>query len=208
MRNVSVTAFKKLTQEALATFAINVVSLMSNDPQFASLSAAITDLKNCSDAYSTALTNSVNGGRLLIIEKNKCKKALLNQLSDTAFFVDVLAKGEESIILAAGFSVRKPNSSYTSLEAPLVLKLDNDIKKGVVNVQLEKVEGATVYGIEKCIVTPGEPDGPWMNGDYTSALKFQMTGLESGKTYLFRFRAIGFKGLVSAFSDVESLEVW
>ena len=66
---------------------------------------------------------------------------------------------------------------------------------------------STVYGIEKRIVTEGQPDTAWTNGDYTSACRTKLTGLESGKTYQFKFRAIGNKGLVSEWSAAQEVLV-
>ena len=207
MRIVILSAFKKLSQAELATYAQNVVALMTADQQFAPLSTTVAELKICTDDFAKALTENVNGGRLATIAKNKCKTALMKKLTDTALLVDFQAQGEESIILSAGFDVRKPSTVYTSLDAPLVLKVINETATGIVTVTLEKVMGATNYGVEKRIIVEGEPEGAWTNGDYSSALKFQLKGLESGKTYQLQFRAIGNKGLVSPFSDIETLLV-
>ena len=181
---------------------------MTADPQFASLSAVVAELKVCYDAYSTALTNNVNGGRIATIEKDKCKRDLEKQLTKVALLVDILANSKESIIMAAGFNVCKSEmTSYTSLKAPTVIKLVNESEAGVVTVELEKVPGATNYGIEKRILVEGQPDAPWTNGDYSSACKTQITGLESGKTYQLRFRAIGNSKLVSPWSAISDLLV-
>lgn len=201
MKKVVLSAFAKLGQDALAVYASNVVNLMTTDTQFASLSAATAELKTCYDAYSLALNNNVNGGRVATIDKNNCKDALLSQLKKVALLVDILANGDEAIIMAAGFDVRKDSESYTSLSAPDVLKLINETEAGLVTVRLAKVGGASNYGIEKRIKPEGE-ETAWQNGDYSSALKFQLKGLTSGKTWQFRFRGIGNKGLVSPWSSV------
>ena len=207
MRIVALNAFTRLTQDALSVYANQVITNMTTDKQFSSLKTEIAALKKCYDAYGVALVNNINGGRIATIEKDNCKAALLEQLSTTALLVDLQAKGEESIILAAGFDVRKPASTYTNLNAPSVLKIINESEKGIVSVQLDKVLGATVYGIEKRIKIEGQPDAVWTNGDYTSACKTQLKSLESGKTYQFKFRAIGNKGLVSDWSAMQELLV-
>lgn len=207
MRLIYLGAFTKLPQGELPTYAQNVVGLMTTDPQFAPLSNAVAELKNRTDAFAKALLDNVNGGRLLTLAKNKCKVALIDQLSEVAMLVDLQAKGDESVILSAGFDVRRPATVYTSLDAPLVLDIVNEIVRGRATVTLGKVDGANVYGIEKRIVEPAQPEGVWLNGEYSSACKFQFNGLESGKTYQFRFRSIGNKGLVSPFSSIVELLV-
>lgn len=163
-------------------------------------------MKTRYDAYVVALANNVNGGRIATIEKDKCKKEAKTQLSNLALLVDLLAQGNESIIMAAGFDVHQSPNSYTSLTAPNVLKLINESEAGLVTVQLSKVLGATNYGIEKRIKVEGE-ETPWMNGAYSSALKFQLSDLESAKIYQFQFRGIGNKGLVSPWSSIAEVLV-
>lgn len=199
-------AFTKLGQGALAVYVKNVIALMTADVQFASLSPQIGDLKASYDAYDLALTNNVNGGRMTTIEKDKCKKELLDKMKSLALSVNLLANGNETVIMAAGLDVRKAVGSYTFLTAPNVLKVVNESEPGVVTVVLSKVEGATVYGVEKRKMMDPEPTA-WENGDYSSALKFQLNNLESGKTYQLQFRSIGNKGLVSPWSKVTELLV-
>ncbi len=207
MRVVILNAFTKLSQDALAIYANQVIANMTADKQFANLKTNVEALKKSYDAYNLALVNNINGGRVATLEKDKCKKELIDQMTSVALLVDFQANGDESVILAAGFDVRKPANHYTSLNAPTVLKMINETEKGVVSVMLEKVFGATVYGIEKRIVTEGQPDTAWTNGDYTSACRTKLTGLESGKTYQFKFRAIGSKGLVSEWSAAQEVLV-
>ena len=206
MLKVFLGAFTKLGQDALAVYVKNVIALMTEDVQFASLSPQVADLKVSFDAYDLALTNNVNGGRMTTIEKDKCKKNVLDKMKSVALLVNNLANGSDTVIMAAGLDVRKAAGSYSTLAAPNVLKLINESESGVVTVLLSKVEGATVYGIEKRKMMDPETTA-WQNGDYTSALKFQLTHLESGKTYQFQFRSIGNKGLVSPWSKVVELLV-
>ena len=207
MKSVTLNAFTKLSQDGLAIYAHQVISNMTADKQFANLKTNVEALKKSYDAYNQALVNNTNGGRIATIEKDTCKKELIDQMSKVAFLVDFQANGDETVILAAGFDVRKPAANITSLNPPTVLKMINETEKGVVSVQLEKVLGATVYGIEKRIITEGQVDTAWSNGDYTSACRTKLTGLESGKTYQFKFRAIGNKGLVSEWSTAQEVLV-
>ena len=194
-------AFTKLGQNALAVYVKNVIALMTADVQFASLSSQIGELKASCDAYDLALTNNVNGGRMTTIEKDRCKKEVIDKMKSVALLVNNLANGSDTVIMAAGLDVRKAAGSYTTLTAPNVLKLINEPESGVVTVLLSKVEGATVYGVEKRKIMDPETTA-WQNGDYSSALKFQLNNLESGKTYQFQFRSIGNKGLVSQWSKI------
>ena len=207
MKNVFLGAFTKLPQDSLNTYAKNVVQLMTTDPLFTSLSPAVAALKTVRDAYSVALTNNVTGGQIATIEKNKCKANLLSQLTKVALMVEILADGDSAIILAAGLDLRQAPKSYSSLDAPDVIKVTNETAPGLVTVELMKVEGATNYGIEKRIVTDENPEGVWVNGQYSSALTFELNGLTSGKTYQLRFRSLGNKGLVSIWSPIQQVFV-
>jgi hypothetical protein len=207
MKLIKTTAFTALKQDPLAVYANNVITLMGDNTLFSNLNAEIAVLKQCYDDYAAALSQNVNGGRVATFEKDTCKKALILQLYTVAITVDVLANGQESIILLAGFDVRRPATKYTALNMPTILKVENEKTAGVATLYLVKVPGATNYSIEKRIKTAGSlTDAPWMNGDYSTAAKAKLTDLQSATYYEFRIRAIGNKGLVSEWSPV--VGVW
>ena len=105
MKLILLTVFKQLRDGLLDSYAKNVVTLMTEDAQFASLKTQVAALKIRREAYSTAMTNNVNGGRVATIEKNNCKSALLEQMTEVAQLVEILAKSDERVALAAGFDV-------------------------------------------------------------------------------------------------------
>ena len=180
---------------------------MDTDPQFAVLNSAVAELKTLNDAFLVALVENVNGGRIATIQKNDCKSALLRQLHCLALMVDLKAEGDESIVLAAGFNLKKQPTSRTTLAEPDVAKVTNESTPGLVKIQLTKVKGANNYSVEKRVVTIENPEGVWVTGTYSSSLKIKLTDLESGKLYQLRFRAIGRRGLVSAWSAVREVFV-
>ena len=207
MKLVLLKAFKSLPQGQLADYTNNVITLMTEDPQFSTLEADITVLKKCCDDYSQALLKSMDGGRIKIREKDRAKKKLDYQLTYVARLVDHLAKKDENIILAAGFHTIQPKKIYTSVEIPIILKLMNEEARGVVSLKLRKVEGAYLYHIEKRIKIEGQADDDsWrLYDDYhTTKLKTLLKGHESGKCYEWRCRAVGKSGLISGWSAVVS----
>ncbi len=205
MGQVVMNAFAKLGQDVLAVYAQNVITLMTQDAQFTSLTPQIALLKDCYGAYMPALTDNVNGGRIATVEKDKCKETLINQLRTLGNLVDYVAKGDKSIIRAAGFTSRKSATSYTALVAPSVEKYIVHAASRLVTIQLSKVVGVSLFSIEKRFLVEGE-DTLWISDDYATARRFKISGLVVGKTYQFRIRAIGKGGLVSSWSRM--LEVF
>lgn len=207
MHLVILKAFKDLPQGQLADYAYNVITFMTEDPQFSTLEAEIATLKLCCDIFAQALLNSKDGGRIKTREKDRAKKKLDYQLTYVARLVDYLAKKDESIILAAGFHIRQPKKIYTSVDIPIILKWMNEEARGVVSLKLSKVEGAYLYHIEKRIKIEGQADdASWrLYDDYhTTTLKTKLKGHESGSCHEWRCRAIGKSGLLSGWSAVVS----
>jgi hypothetical protein len=207
MAKVKVLAYKKLPQDSLATNVHNSVDLMTADAQFASAAAEVTEMKTRCTVYENALRENLVGGRMTTILKNDCKKALLQQMDVVAQLVNFISKGSELVILAAGFDISKPAQRYSELETPILLSATNEKATGVVTIYFEKVGGAVNYGIEHRIVVEGETLSVWKNGEYSTRAKCRITGLEAGKYYQFRIRAIGNNSLVSDWSNTEEVLV-
>ena len=196
-------SFKKLPQAELAQFANNVIKSMTKDAQFITLKPFVDALSADYDAFTTAVSNAIYGGILLVREKNRKMDDLTAELVTVAIQVEAFANENEDIIEAAGYQVRETPKPITVLTAPTGLSVLNvsDVS-GAVKLSWKPTPGAVTYGIER--LYSGET--VWQNGDYSTASSTVITDLKPGSQITFHLRAIGTKGKKSGWS--QEVTVW
>ncbi len=196
-------SFKKYNQAEVAQFANNVINSMTKDAQFITLKPFVDDLSADYDAFTTAVTNAIYGGTLLIREKNRKMADLNAELETVAIQVEALANENEDVIEAAGYQVRIPNKPITELMPPSSVSVLNVAdKSGAVKLSWKPTPGAVNYGIERLYA--GET--VWQNGDYSTASTIIISDLKPGSQITFHLRAIGTKGKKSGWS--QEVTVW
>jgi hypothetical protein len=195
--NIIVYSFKQLPQGELPTFTNNVIQRMSTDVRFKDLKPHVDMLKAKYDAYILALSAASDGGRTLIIEKNKRMEELINQLVAVTYFVNILANGDESIAVAAGFEVRRPSKPIEKLPKPEGLRVKNDEVSGAVRLACEKIPGAVNFAIEHLVKDAAD----WKNGKYTTRSEVILPDYQPGSFVEFRIRALGRNGIESEWSS-------
>ena len=92
--------FKKYNQAEVAQFANNVINSMTKDAQFITLKPFVDDLNADFEAFTTAVTNAIYGGTLLVREKKRRMVDLNDELETVANQVEALANGNEDVIEA------------------------------------------------------------------------------------------------------------
>lgn len=195
--------FKRYSQAELALFANNIVNCMTKDEQFITLKPFVDTLKGNYDAFTTAVSDAVNGGTLLIREKNRKMDDLKAELVTVAIQIEALANENEDIIEAAGYQVRETPKPITELVPPAGLTVLNvSDKSGAVKLSWKPTPGAVTYGIERLYA--GET--VWQNGDYSTASSTVITDLKPGSQITLHVRAIGTKGKKSGWS--QEVTVW
>lgn len=195
--------FKRLPQADLAQFANNVINCMTKDEQFITLKPFVDTLKADYDAFTTAVSNAVNGGTILIREKNRKMDDLKAELETVAIQVEALANENEDMVEAAGYKVRETPKPITELVPPTALTVLNvSDKSGAVKLSWKPTPGAVTYGIERLYA--GETT--WQNGDYSTGSSTVITDLKPGSQITFHLRAIGTKGKKSGWS--QEVTVW
>ena len=196
-------SFKRYNQAELAQFANNVINSMTKDAQFITLKPFVDALSADYDAFTTAVSNAIYGGTLLIREKNRKMDDLIAELETVSFQVEALANGNEDIIEEAGYQVRIPNKPITELVPPAGLTVLNvSDKSGAVKLSWKPTPGAVTYGIERLYAG----DTNWQNGDYSTGSSTVITDLKPGSQITFHLRAIGTKGKKSGWS--QEVTVW
>ena len=198
MKSLVLLSYKKLTQKELGTFANNVVLRTTNDPQFAALAKSVSVLKVLSANFQTALSDALNGGRVFTLKKEEAQKLLFGQLDVVAREVDVLADGDEAVVLAAGFEVRKAPVALTSIAAPTGLTATNLNRTGEAYLSWNPVPGSSIFGIEK----RKKGETVWQSGDFATASSITIKNIESGTWMEFRVITKATKGITSDWSSV------
>ena len=195
--------FKRYGQAELAQFANSVINSMTKDAQFITLKPFVDALSADYIAFTTAVSDAVNGGTLLVREKNRRMDDLNAELVTVAFQIEAFANENEDIIEAAGYQVRETPKPITVLTAPTGLSVLNvsDVS-GAVKLSWKPTPGAVTYGIERLYA--GET--VWQNGDYSTASSTVITDLKPGSQITFHLRAIGTKGKKSGWS--QEVTVW
>ena len=195
--------FKRYGQADLAQFANNIINSMTKDAQFITLKPFVDNLSTDYEAFTTAVSNAINGGTLLIREKNRKMDDLKAELVTVAIQVEALANENEDIIEAAGYQVRETPKPITVLTVPTDVSVLNISKvSGAVKLSWKPTLGAVNYGIERLYA--GETN--WQNGDYSTSSTTIITDLKPGSQITFHLRALGTKGKKSGWS--QEVTVW
>ena len=191
-------SYKRTPQANGVGFGKVVAQRIAEDPRFVSLLALGIVLKATINDYEIANGNAADGGKLLIRLKNDAYTAFIDALDDIADAVEMLAKGDDIIILAAGFELMADAKAITELPMPTGLEAsNNNDRTGVANAKWKLEKGVINTGIEYQKV--GETE--WKNGGFSTGSTGVLTGLEAGAYHNVRVYFIGRKGLQSDPSD-------
>lgn len=194
--------FKSKKDSPLDTFAQGVLKSMTDNPDFVSIKDLVeNDLKNAVTGYSAALVACKLGGKPATAAKNSKRAALLDLLSIVARHVDLIANGNEAIILGSGFSI----GSTEKTKVPDIAKGNIVYAKRAeapceVEVLLEPLEGVNQYAIEWSV------DGKtWFNGTYSSKKRVFMTTTYPKTDTMIRYRGLGLNERMGPWSDLVSV---
>jgi hypothetical protein len=191
-------AYKRKSQAEGSSICFIVYQSMSTDPQFAPYKDKVDDMKTRRDAYEVANAKAVNGGSILIGQKNTAFDFFIEQMDKVADDVEMLADGDSSIAQAAGFPIVKAAEAVTDLSMPKGLEVVNAERTGAIKLTWKPDPSAINYGIE----TQVEGSAVWQNGTYsTSSRNNILTGYTSGAYLLVRIYSIGRRGLKSEATD-------
>ena len=194
-------SFNSLTPKNLGVFTNNVVTQMSNNALFVSLKPEIEALKSAYELFWAAYTDALKGGSDRIILRDVLKEATRVQLYTVALLVEILAKGDRNVALAAGFEVRKTTKTASStVSTPTNLTGTKGDKIGSVSLSW-KGDGKS-YDVE-CFAQGAKE---WKMLKTTTQQSITVYGFELGSMIQFRVSANGVGETESDYST--PIEVW
>ena len=160
------------------------------------------DLDKHATDLEKAQTDVVNGNHSNYVNRDARRVVLESDLKQLGNYVDMTAKGSETIIVSAGMDVRKNGSTnrLSNLQQPIIRKIFCD-QKGTLTLKWYPVPHSVNFGLE---FTNDLAAGNWNNGTYSTNRTATLSGLNSDTRYWVRVRALGKNGIFSDWSDPAS----
>jgi len=187
--------FGQINNGALEAFTANVITSMTGNPEFPTPLVPMADLTAGLNAFSQAIADALNGGRLETAKRNAARQALLGLLRQQAAYVDGVAL-DLTTLLSSGFEAVNQNRAQIPLPKPVIDRVENP-QSAQLALRLQPVPTARAYEVRISYGTNG-----WQAaGIFTQARKIVLNDLTPGTTYTVQARAIGGSTGASDWSD-------
>jgi len=194
--------FRKLDAAQLLQFAEEIHNkMMENSDIFATPSPDLETLVTTTDEYRDAVTEAAFGDRRAISFRNEKRGELETVISDLAKYVEMIARGNQTIILSAGFLPTKDPSldNGTNPKADKVAVSSNGLGTQQVRVKVAPWTKARYYQFE---YRKKEAGSEW-NQVLSTTSALDIEHLESFQEYEFRVSYLG-KSATPNYSDIVS----
>ena len=179
-----------------------IFNAMDGKAKYATVQALVTAMLTAKTAYGTALTEQETAAGFAVA-KTQAKNDTRTSLQDaiTALGNAMIATNppfSEADLLEALFTLRAAGSPIGPLPAPVDFLATMGDAPGEMDLTWSAIKGRRYYDVEYRLVT----DTNWTRLDPSpTKSKAEITGLQSGKEYIFRVRAVGTAG-ATPWSDV------
>ncbi len=192
--------FRGFTDSDMLTKARQILHDMTGNPHFPTPVPPLANLQAAVDAYSEALVNATDRGRLFVAEKNAARQALETLLAELGMYVMYVAKGDDVVLTSSGFDLAKPREN-TTITNPGPVILTNGISSGELISRVDGQAGAKGYSHEYTLF-PVTAQSVWTS-TRSSRSKATFTNLQPGTQYAVRVGVWGSNEQV-AYSKIET----
>jgi hypothetical protein len=193
----------KKTDEELGDFAEAHRKAVEKPERFPELSPAREAFDPAAQAFADKLGQIVTAEtelQTLRSERDALRVTVESNLNARAGNVEEKSKGDESVMISAGFMLRSAPTIISSLPAPDQVSATMGDAPGEIDVSCHRVARARTYVVEMREHSDTEVPGAWSQVKLSSRSSVTITGLTSGKRYAFRIKAIGPNDLESPWS--------
>ena len=177
------------TDLGVANKAGNIADQMTNNPNFPEPLKELDDMDKANTVYRGSLDKIENGTKEDTVIKNQNRLILEKAMRNLALYVQIKSNGDEAMILSSGFDVAGRREPVGKLPKPEGFGVKVGVAKGTVLVYCTAIPYASFYEVEYAELTA---DGVrnWTKLT-TTKHKLEITGLTSGKQYVFRMAGAG-----------------
>jgi hypothetical protein len=186
-------AYDRASDADLTSRATAVLTGLTGNSHFVNPPVDLASLKANIDSFSFLVSESLDGSKKVIAEKNKQRIVLIKQLRLLGRYVDVTCNEDMALFKSSGFEpASNSRSAPRPLPTPLIRKVKHASVSGQLLVHVRSAGRAKAYDLRYAPVSISAPPANWTTEpmpDVKSA--FAVNGLTPGTTYAFQVRARG-----------------
>jgi len=167
----------------------SIAVCLTDNPIFARLATLLEQLKAQLIVFGNLLALMPQGNRQVTIDKNKSRVVLEDLLGTAALHIQDLSAGDESVIVSAGFDVKRKPTPVGLLERIDKVVANPGPRRGSLEISWDVVPNAYLYELEYT-ESPSTPDSKWIRLSTTKHWVI-IDGLIRGQAYAFRVAGAG-----------------
>lgn len=173
-----------------------ILAAMTDNPffpgPFGGLAAELEIIRGDVKNLEVGFMEGLSGAKDKIAGRKNAEEVFAKDFKDLAAYVNLVAKGNEKMLVSSGFEISKEGSSaarqHRSIQPQLELKQCD--KRGSVYGRTKRVPGAKSYELHVAIGDPST-EGNWRHkAVLPNASWTEIGGLTAGQDYNFRLRCI------------------
>lgn len=184
-------AFVESNIATLVAFSRNVITLMTNNPNFAMPNPALADVTTSIDTLDVANQAALDGGRQAMIARNAARAEALVLMRQLAAYVQSQCQNDLAILSSSGFLPTKVPAPIGPLTAPGTPTLRQGPNSGTLKARTGKVKGAYAYNWRLALASAPTI---YVQTVQTTAARYTFEGLTPGEVYNVQVDALGSVG--------------
>jgi hypothetical protein len=186
-RNHVVLDFVRLSIPQEVEFTKNVIARLRASPKFSGSPITVDELEAKMTLLETRSIAAQGGGKEATALMHQTEAELLDMLRKVGRYVDLLADGDDAIILSSGFNLSKQPAPSSRPDFSVEL----GEKPQTVTLRCKAQDGAKAYIWQYCIGdAPATNDADWVTAQVTSKTQAELTGLTPLTKYWFRVAVV------------------
>jgi hypothetical protein len=186
--------FSKANDNDVVNRGTAVQTGMNGNPNFPASPVDLAVLKTNIDSLSTLVSESLDGSKKVIAQKNKQRETVIEMLRLLARYVEVACKNDMAIFQSSGFEAASSTKVQAQALSETIRSIEHGANSGQIIVRIKGVPKALNHELRYAVLAGGAP-GTWTTIPVTSVrAPLALTSLNPGSTYAFQVRALNKDG--------------
>jgi hypothetical protein len=186
--------FSKANDNDVVNRGTAVQTGMNGNPNFPTPPVDLAVLKTNIESLSTLVSESLDGSKKVIAQKNKQRETVTEMLRLLARYVEVACQNDMAIFQSSGFEAASTTKVQVQALSETIRSIEHGANSGQVIVRIKGIPKALTHDFRYAVLANGVP-GTWTTIMVTNTrVPLALSSLNPGSTYAFQVRSLNKDG--------------